>query len=217
MRTTYPEAERNPPGNYKSSDAIERWRLADRVAWEAGRAKECSLNPRLGRIHTIGMAAADKHGKVVNQPWTVQAQTESEEKSMLDVFWSTVHPHKGQMVTWNGAWDLRFIVIRSLAVGSVPPIPNAVLRAWFKRYTIEPHFDCKAVLLNWPSGHPQGEGLDEWATFFGIPGKGGLTGADVYPLYQEGKHEVIGTYCEGDVAATAAIYERIYPIFGDTF
>ncbi|MEY5032362.1 MAG: hypothetical protein RL354_1393 [Planctomycetota bacterium] len=50
----YPEATRFAPANYKTDEAIAKWRDADRIKWYEDRAKECSLNPRLGRIVVIG-------------------------------------------------------------------------------------------------------------------------------------------------------------------
>jgi len=52
------------------------------------------------------------------------------------------------------------------------------------------------------------------AQALGLPGKtGGMTGADVWPLYREGKLVEIGEYCTQDVQATASIYQRIAPYY----
>ena len=48
LAAPYPEAERQPPSNYKNADAIERWHEKDRAEWQASRVKACSLDPRLG-------------------------------------------------------------------------------------------------------------------------------------------------------------------------
>ncbi len=89
------------------------------------------------------------------------------------------------------------------------PLPPSVVQGWFKRYVTFPHYDCKAVLMNWDTARA-GDGLNEWATFFGLEGKAdGMTGADVWPLYQAGRLEDVVRYCEQDVALTAAIYQRI--------
>jgi predicted PolB exonuclease-like 3'-5' exonuclease len=88
-----------------------------------------------------------------------------------------------------------------------------VVRNWFRKYATAPHFDCKAVLLNWDV-RVAGEGLSEWATFLGLPPKtDGMSGADVYPLYQGGHLDEIAEYCAQDVAATKAIYEKLAPVF----
>lgn len=203
LNAVYPEAERNPPANYKSEEAITKWRASDRERWTEGLANECSLNPRLGRVLCVGMEL-DGGGSVA------YANAEYDEARILTEFWEMAARANGQVVTWNGSWDLRFLIIRSLAHGLTPSGP---VRDWFRKYTTRPHFDCKAVLLNWDV-KVSGEGLDEWATFLGLGGKtDGMSGADVWPLFQKGEHGRIADYCRQDVAATAAIYERIAPMF----
>jgi hypothetical protein len=203
----YPEAERQPPANYKSEDAIARWRLSDRNAWEAGLAKTCSLNPRLGRVLCIGM------GRVSGDITVQMANTEADEAFVLQTFWNEVADAGGDVVTWNGSWDLRFILMRSLHHGIRPTLDGWVISDWFRRYSVARHFDCKAVLLNWDV-RVSGEGLDQWAKFFGVGGKlGGISGADVYPLYLGGQLIEIAEYCQQDVTATRAIYQRIAPVY----
>lgn len=199
----YPEADRNPPGNYKSDEAIAKWRASDREIWANGWAKECSLNPRLGRVLCIGM-----------EDGVERADVEEDEVVVLHRFWSYVMQNVGgRIVTWNGQWDLRFLVIRSLAHGIAPTIATETIRSWFTRYKTYPHFDCKAVLTNWEP-FKAGEGLSEWATFLGCGGKcEGMSGADVFPMYQAGKFQEIADYCAQDVAATIDVYNKIAPMF----
>lgn len=202
LEAPYPEALRTPPGNYKSEEAIAKWREADRQKWAEERVKECSLNPRLGRVLCVGTSEG-----------LVMADTADEEPELLRRTWAWLKQHKGQVVTWNGSWDLRFLVIRSLAHGVTPSLPPSVIQSWFRRYSAYPHCDCKAVLTNWDAPRA-GEGLSEWADFLGVPGKlDGLHGSDVWPLYQGGQLDEIAEYCAADVAATQAIYERIAPFF----
>jgi hypothetical protein len=194
----YPEATRSAPANYKTDEAIAKWREADRIKWYEDRAKECSLNPRLGRIVVIGTNVE-----------TIVAPAEADEREALVRFWEYVKAFAGFVVTWNGSWDLRFLVIRSLAHGVTPSVPPSVVQSWFKKYSTHQHYDCKAVLMNWDTAKA-GDGLNEWAAFFGIGEKmNGMTGADVWRLYQEGNASTIAKYCQQDVALTAAIYARI--------
>lgn len=203
MELPYPEALRTPPANYKSDEAIGRWREADRAKWAEERAKECSLNPRLGRLLCVG----------TSKGMALSAAPDGERELLLQT-WAWIKEASGRVVTWNGSWDLRFILIRSLAHGITPPLPPSTTREWFRRYTTFPHFDCKAVLTNWDAPRA-GEGLDEWAQFLGVDGKlGGISGKDVYPLYLGGMFDEITDYCRQDVDATTAIYERIHPFFG---
>lgn len=198
----YPEGLRNPPANYKSEEAIQKWREADRAKWAEERAKECSLNPRLGRILCVGTSAG-----------LVMADSSDEEAGVLRQTWEWLRESNGNVVTWNGSWDLRFILLRSMALGVEPTVWPHVIRDWFRRFSVTPHCDCKAVLTNWDAPKA-GEGLTEWATFLGLPGKTeGISGKDVWPLYQGGLLDEIAEYCAQDVATTQAIYDKIAPFF----
>ena len=206
LAAPYPAARRDPPSNYKSDEAIAKWRTADEARWREERAKECSLNPRLGRILVIG---TDREMLV--------APSASDEPEVLARAWDLLAEHGYRVVTWNGSWDLRFLLLRSMRHGiALPAAAQPWVAQWFKRYSYSPHFDCKAVLLNWEV-RVSGEGLTEWAEFLGLPGKlGGLSGADVWPLYQAGHIEEIVEYCQQDVAATRAVFDKVSPyFFGD--
>jgi hypothetical protein len=203
LTVPYPAEDRQPPANYKDQEAIDRWRQADAAKWAAERVKACSLNPRLGRILCIGTTRG-----------VLMAQTPAEEANVLDAAWRELKHAGGKVVTWNGSWDLRFILLRSLALGVPVPLPPSIVTGWFKRYSTTFHVDCKAVLTNWEPP-VKGEGLSEWAAFLGLPPKtAGVTGADVYGMAQRQEWTAIADYCAQDVATTAGIYAALRPVFG---
>lgn len=217
MEAPYPLAERQPPSNYRNANAIDAWRERDRETWAQERAKVCSLSPRLGRVLCVGIASRD--GGIVHY-----GRDEGDEREVLRVFWANMMYHTGihdrmfnltyKAVTWNGGWDLRFLLVRSLLNGVVPSVPAHVLQNWAKPYNTEWHTDVKRVLVG--DSITKGEGLDEWATAFGLPGKtGGWTGASVYPAYLEGRHGDIQDYCQQDVTATLALYCKIAHLVED--
>lgn len=206
----YPVSDRQPPANYKSDEAIATWRDTDKAKWASELVKTCSLNPRLGRVLCLGWQVLGDDTVVT------YAADEAEERLALMRFWELMENAQGRVVTWNGSFDLRFLLIRSLVHGVEPTVAPAVIRGWFRKYQSEPHTDVKMLLLNWPSGYPSGEGLDEWATALSIGGKlEGMSGDKVYPLYQLGHHDEISRYCASDVEATANLYRRIEPYFVD--
>lgn len=199
----YPEADRTPPANYKSDEAIERWRTNDRLAWVDASIKQYSTNPRLGRVLCVGTSLGASYATI-----------EREEARALAFFWDSVFHTTGRVVTWNGAWDLRFLVLRSAILGVQPSLSPMKIREWFRRYTVSPHFDCKAVLLNWDV-RVAGEGLDEWGAALRVGHKAeGLDGGQVWPLFLEGEHEAIERYCMADVELTKGIYHVLAPVFG---
>jgi len=205
MAAPYPAAERQPPANYRNADAIDAWRERDRLAWAQERAKTCSLSPRLGRVLCVGMATPGDEA-------VYYAATEDAERETLRSFWDEVNGYKA--VTWNGAWDLRFLVVRSLLLGVTIPVDAEVVHFWQRPFNTAWHTDVKRVLVG--DGIVKGEGLDEWAQAFGLPGKtDGWTGASVYPAYLDGRHAEIADYCRADVAATKALYLRLAHLVED--
>jgi predicted PolB exonuclease-like 3'-5' exonuclease len=54
--------------------------------------------------------------------------------------------------------------------------------------------------------------LGHLAKALGIESDNEYTGADVWPMYQQGRYDEIGRYCADDVVLTRAIYKRM--IFG---
>ena len=206
MLSPYPKDDRKPPANYAKPEAINGWHDRDEADWRKGLSKACALDPKRGRILCIGTSEGMHY-----------ATTEAEERQTLLDFWAATVMHDGKVVTWNGrGFDLRFILIRSLVQNVAPTLAPAIIRSWFKRYVYDYHMDCKMALTDWSTNYVTGEGLDEWSTALGLPGKtDGITGADVYPMYLAGKHQEIADYCMADVAATREIYNRIAPYFLD--
>lgn len=207
----YPEGERPPPANYRDPVKIQEWRETDERKWRDGRVKQCSLNPRLGRILCVGMSSSDGTDAAVNF-----AKTEDDEASLLRIVWDEIGMEGGEVVTWNGGFDLRFLVIRSMVHRINPTVRAETIRGWFRRYSTYPHFDCRAVLNNWET-FAEGEGLTEWAKFFGLLEREeaikNLTGADVSRLFAEGNLTLIEAYNAADIRDIKDIYERLAPTF----
>lgn len=198
----YPRAQRDPPGNYKSDDAIGRWRVTDEAAWTESRGKECSLNPRLGRIVAIAYAGAVH---------TVDlAQTEADESTVLTTFWALLREAK-LLAGWNShGFDLPFLLTRSALCGVVPGLDVA---PYLRRYSYVPHFDVKAALLQWDV-RKSGEGLSEWATAFALPsGKSGH-GSEVAGMVVRDEWTALAEYAQQDADLTFALASRCAPFFG---
>lgn len=219
----YPEADRQPPGNYKTEEAITKWRTNDRAEWEAGRIKTYSLNPRFGRVAAVGFWTETwKFGQpevvdgvrfaVRRQAFSLTARTEAEEAELLCNVWAKIGTAT-TLLTWNGlAFDLPFLVQRSILVGITPPRGLRVAD-YLRRYSTTPHCDVKQVLLNWPSGHPKGEGLGEWAEALGLGGKT-AHGSEVYAMAERGEWDAISQYAADDARLTYQIAERVAPWVG---
>jgi predicted PolB exonuclease-like 3'-5' exonuclease len=69
----------------------------------------------------------------------------------------------------------------------------------------EATFDCMTA---W-SGVKDRVSMDRLCKILGIPGKDGMSGADVWPAVQAGKLDEVAKYCRADVERTRAIYKRL--------
>lgn len=202
----YPDAERLPPANYKNPEAIAGWREKDKATWTEQRVKECSLTPRLGRIACLGWALGNE------EPNTFMAGQESSEKALLEIAWDRISDST-RLVTFNGSFDLRFLVVRSMVHGvACKPVSVGKVADWFKRYSTWPHFDCRAVLTGWDDR--QTGKLHEWCASFGIPSDDTTSGADVYAFAQAGNWDAIAQHCKSDVNQTRELYCKLAPLFG---
>jgi len=204
LDSPYPEADRSPPSNYKADDAISRWREADKVAWEGERIKQYSKSPWTARIAAVGFREFTRN--IGELP--VSTLCGNDERGQVEFLWSNIAAHEGYVCTWNGGFDLRFLLIRSMILGvETPKQCRWAVPQWFNRYKVVPHYDVKQVLTEDKFSK---ESLQFVSEKMGLGGKvGGMTGADVFPAWQEGRYNDIANYCAGDVALTAAVGRRV--------
>jgi hypothetical protein len=204
LAAPYPREQRQPPSTYKSDEAIAKWYAGDEVSWREGRAKECALNPRLGRVVCIGYGTPDGRDEVE------LAREEFGEKLVLAEFWARVF-HHGRIAGFNShGFDFPFLLTRSLIQGVVP---KGDVTQYLRRYNYTPHFDVRMALTGWDS-RATGT-LTDWCTAFGIDAPIGK-GSDVFASYQQGDFDAIELHCRTDIAATAALVQRVAPVFGVT-
>lgn len=100
------------------------------------------------------------------------------------------------------AYDLPALAINAHRVG-LADLANYLTKI------LDYRFSKEVVELNtlWP-------GFDRTPTatmarVLGIPGKVGLSGAEVWPAYQRGEHQRIADYCAGDVVMQREIWKRL--------
>jgi len=152
--------------------------------------------------------------------WSL-GEIDSDEKELLLRFYHGIDKYTPTLVSWNGCgFDLPVIHYRSLIHGV------SAARYWetgemdqsFKwnnylnRYH-DRHLDLMDVLSAF-----QGRAtapLTDIASLLGFPGKIGMSGANVWQNYQNGKLKDIRNYCETDVLNTYLIYLRFEMIRGN--
>lgn len=141
-------------------------------------------------------------------------KSEDEESTLISAFFQMIQRHAPQLVSWNGAaFDLPVLHYRALLYG----IPAS--RYWeqgqndqsyrWNNYTSryhERHLDLMDLLSAYQARNVAR--LQDMALLLGLPGKLGMSGAEVWNHYQQGEREAIRHYCEVDVLNTALVHLR---------
>ena len=138
---------------------------------------------------------------------------EASEADILGSFFGGIEQAAPRLVSWNGrSFDVPVLIYRALRHGI------SAARFWetgdgdrdfrFNNYQNRYH-ERHTDLMDLLSGYNlrSAISLDDCATTLGFPGKGqGPTGADVWPMFQEGKIDEIRQYCERDALNTYLVY-----------
>lgn len=141
------------------------------------------------------------------------AEPEYDEAGAVRMFFKIIGKYAPQLVSWNGGgFDLPLLHYRAMALGISAPLywETGETRDDFRfnnyhyRYGGR-HTDLMDALSRYQRPAPP---LDEFARLCGLPGKMGIDGAQVWPLYQAGKIEEIKHYCESDALNAYLLYQR---------
>jgi hypothetical protein len=157
-----------------------------------------------GQVCCIGWARQDE------QPTTVYG---TDEKFVLSEFARLLKNSVGANEAFNctvighnvSAFDLRFLSQRFVVNGIRPPMMIA-RAAQAKPWESEKVFD---TMVQW-AGIGQKIGLDKLCMALSIPSpKAGMDGSMVWPMVQDGKIDEVARYCERDVQAVRAVWQRM--------
>jgi len=145
--------------------------------------------------------------------WSLGSE-ESPEAELITRFYDGLERYTPTLVSWNGGgFDLPVLHYRALLHRVAAP------RYWevgeqdrafkFDNYLNRfhwRHIDLMDVLAGFT---PRASApLDEVAVMLGLPGKQGMSGADVWGAWQDGRRRAIRDYCEVDVINTLLVYLR---------
>lgn len=189
------------------------------AAFAARREKTGSdfLPHHLHRVAAISCVFRDDDGFRVRSLGSL----DDGEAKLINDFFRTIDRYTPQLVSWNGGgFDLPVLHYRAMIHGVMAS------RYWemgnedrdFKwnnyisRYHTR-HLDLMDLLAMY-TGRANAP-LDDLAKLCGFPGKLGVDGSQVWPLYQEGRLKDIRDYCETDVVNTYLVYCRFQLMRGD--
>jgi predicted PolB exonuclease-like 3'-5' exonuclease len=135
-----------------------------------------------------------------------------DEEVILREFSELVEKHRPTLVTYNGrGFDLPVIAMRCFRHG-VPFPAYYQSRDMRYRFTEAGHFDLMDYMADYGACRPAK--LDVMAKLCGMPGKVGVDGKDVGPLYHKGHIKEIRNYCLCDVIQTTGVFLRVQLLRG---
>ena len=198
--------------------------------WEEGGADEENPMPYLKtticRVISIAavVRAVKENGEVALSltalPHDATDPKQTSEMEILSCFLKAVGDKKPQLVGFNSAKaDLKILVQRAVAKGvQAEKFAKLPEKPWlgddyFDSRNSEAHVDLIEILGGYGSSNPS---LNETASVCGIPGKMGVSGEEVAPMWLEGRLDEIVAYNECDALSTYLIWLRM-AYFGGFF
>lgn len=202
--------------------ALTRW--IDRTARDPGEraalhldvAEGLGFSPLTGRILVLGIydrerrrgtvyvAGAAALSNIEEGEFTYKSASEAE---MLEIFWEGVTRYD-VVVTFNGrAFDLPFMVHRSVAHGLRPSV-DLLSQRYLVRQQPPFHVDLQDELTFY-GAMARRPSLHLFCRAYGIDSPKGEVGGDgVARLYAQGGYLELARYNARDLVATAALYEK---------
>jgi predicted PolB exonuclease-like 3'-5' exonuclease len=136
-----------------------------------------------------------------------------DEATTLRDFARFLEERKPDLVTYNGrGFDMPVIAARCLRHG-VPLKHYYRSREVRFRYSADGHLDLMDYVADFGAAKPSK--LDVIAKLCGMPGKVGISGAEVGPLVHAGRIEEVRNYCLCDVVQTGGVFLRVQLLRGE--
>ena len=193
------------PGQYSKPESVTKWLEENREKEAEAAWLKTSFDGGAGQIVVIGWAIDD------DEPQSVQVADLSPkcEAAMLREFFRALsltystHGTKPVLIGHNHvAFDIPYVWKRAMIHAVKPPL-------WFPR-SPKPWSDGVIDTMKlWDSEQRAGGSMDRLCRLLGIPGKDGMSGADVWPAVQAGRMNDVASYCRDDVTRTRAMHQRM--------
>jgi predicted PolB exonuclease-like 3'-5' exonuclease len=193
-----------------------------KTMWEKGGASEEDPTPFLKTAicRVVSVAALERRElpdggvnlNLMALPHNPGDPAESSEAKVVGTFLEALGKNRPQLVGFNSLQsDLKILIQRGLVLGlSAPAFCERPDKPWegvdyFARGS-DWNIDLKDIVGGWGLASPS---LHEIAVQSGIPGKMGVDGNDVAPLWLEGKLDRIVRYNECDALTTYLVWLRL--------
>ena len=193
-----------------------------RIMWEKGGATEEDPTPFLktALCRVVSVAALERRQlpdgtvklNLMALPHDPSNAEEAAEQHVVGTFLDALGRSRPQIVGFNSLHsDLKILIQRGMILGlSAPAFCERPAKPWegidyFARGS-DFNVDLKEILGGWGLSNPS---LHEIAVQSGVPGKMGVDGNDVAPLWLEGRLDRIVQYNECDALTTYLVWLRL--------
>lgn len=189
-----------PPGTFKKAESIAEWMAANAEAEAEAEWLKTSFDGAVGQISCLSMAIDD------SDPIThvVRDLSQAEERRVIGAFLSDVAEAKHCIFVGHNVigFDLPFLWKRCMVLGIRPPVTLPRNPKAWSELVVD-------TMLLWDPQQRHGGSMDRLCRVLGIPGKAGVSGADVWPMAKAGRFDDIATYCADDVRRTRFMHKRM--------
>jgi 3'-5' exonuclease len=156
----------------------------------------------------ISIAVGDVGGDYVLRSVDNLTSADSSEEGLVREFWRRVDGFSGVLVSFNGrGFDLPVLELAALRYGISAPHYFAEADSPRLRHGGR-HLDLHDFLGNFGAVGMRG-GMDMLLKMIGMPGKIGMSGAQVHEYFEAGRIDEIRSYCRADVIRTYLLFLRV--------
>ena len=192
------------PAKYSKPESIAEWLAANREAEGEAACRKTSVDGGGRQVWCTDLGGDGDKSRSERSPAEAIGNRNHEAEVLMNFFSDLTDIGRGVLVGHNIiGFDLPFLWKRCMVLGIKPP-------AWFPRnpskYSSEMVRD---TMLLWDQEQRHGGSMDRICKLLGIPGKGDISGADVWPMVAAGDIEGVAEYCRADVHRTRRMFKRM--------
>ncbi len=191
------------PGNISKAETIAKWNEESRPAAVEEAVNKTGLDGAFGQIVCIGFDLHD-----TGEPDAIYGLDEADVLTRFNAALNAIRPSDLMSTTVVGhnvaSFDLRFLVQRYI-VNNIRPHSLIARASQAKPWEPSVVYDTMVQF----AGVGNRISLDKLCLALGLPGKGDITGADVWPMVQAGEIAEVADYCKDDVRKTRAVFKRM--------
>lgn len=199
-------AEVTAPATHKKPESIKAWLDENRMAVATEQWLKTSFDGGLGQVVAISWATDEGQSNVLHVP---THESPVAECALLESFMNDIEglmaSRNYRLPRWVGhnvaEFDLPFLWKRFVVRGLPPP-------RWLPHHPKPWGEQVYDTMVEWAGARGR-ISLDRLCKLLGIPGKDGMTGADVWPAVQAGRLAEVAEYCRADVERVRTLYRRL--------